>query len=180
MWLYVIIMSRTHFRVNLHSVAAWMSRTPCSKQARYLKFKWLQRDSNPQPQPQPSVWLDGWVFVYELIGCGFESRCSHLGQVCSLDECILDSIAKFDSAIQFSPSKCKVSKVFLIFFIYLEGFVKLFGSVTVVNWFNKSKFPYLFELLIFSGIKLSNLGSRILNRFWYVPNQKHHFFTNYK
>ena len=23
--------------------------TPCSKQAPYLKFKWLQRDSNPQP-----------------------------------------------------------------------------------------------------------------------------------
>ena len=23
--------------------------TPCSKQVRYLKFKWLQRDSNPQP-----------------------------------------------------------------------------------------------------------------------------------
>ena len=23
--------------------------TPCSKQARYLKIKWLQRDSNPQP-----------------------------------------------------------------------------------------------------------------------------------
>ena len=23
--------------------------TPCSKQARYLKFKWQQRDSNPQP-----------------------------------------------------------------------------------------------------------------------------------
>ena len=23
--------------------------TPCSKQARYLKFKWLQWDSNPQP-----------------------------------------------------------------------------------------------------------------------------------
>ena len=24
------------------------------------------------------VWLNGWVFVYELNGCGFESRCSHL------------------------------------------------------------------------------------------------------
>ena len=24
------------------------------------------------------VWLNGWVFLYELIGCGFESRCSHL------------------------------------------------------------------------------------------------------
>ena len=24
------------------------------------------------------VWLDGWVFVYELSGCVFEFRCSHL------------------------------------------------------------------------------------------------------
>ena len=24
------------------------------------------------------IWLNGWVFVYELIRCGFESRCSHL------------------------------------------------------------------------------------------------------
>ena len=24
------------------------------------------------------VWLNGWVFVYELSGCGFESCCSHL------------------------------------------------------------------------------------------------------
>ena len=24
------------------------------------------------------VWLNGWVFVYELSGCGFESSCSHL------------------------------------------------------------------------------------------------------
>ena len=24
------------------------------------------------------VWLNGWVFLYELSGCGFESRCSDL------------------------------------------------------------------------------------------------------
>ena len=24
------------------------------------------------------VWLNGWVFVYELSGCGFEYRCNHL------------------------------------------------------------------------------------------------------
>ena len=24
------------------------------------------------------VWLNGWVFVYELSGCGFESSCHHL------------------------------------------------------------------------------------------------------
>ena len=47
-WLYVLIMSRTRFRVNRHSRVAWMS-TPCLNQARYLKLKWLQRDSNPQP-----------------------------------------------------------------------------------------------------------------------------------
>ena len=25
-----------------------------------------------------AVWLNGWVFVYELSGCGFESRCCQL------------------------------------------------------------------------------------------------------
>ena len=25
-----------------------------------------------------SVWLNGWVFVYELSGCGLEFLCSHL------------------------------------------------------------------------------------------------------
>ena len=24
------------------------------------------------------VWLNGWVFVYKLSSCGFESRCCHL------------------------------------------------------------------------------------------------------
>ena len=24
------------------------------------------------------VWLNGWVFVFEISGCGFKSRCSHL------------------------------------------------------------------------------------------------------
>ena len=27
------------------------------------------------------VWLNGWVFVYELSGSGFESSCSHLKQI---------------------------------------------------------------------------------------------------
>ena len=31
------------------------------------------------------VWLNGWVFVYELSGCGFESCCSHISLlVCAL------------------------------------------------------------------------------------------------
>ena len=63
--------------------------TPCSKQVRNLKFKWLQLDSNPQPfssqtNTQPfsqtgflrSVWLNVWLFVCELISCAFECSCS--------------------------------------------------------------------------------------------------------
>ena len=46
--LYVLIMPHTRFILNLHFVVAWMSRTSCSKHTRYLKFKWRQRDSNPQ------------------------------------------------------------------------------------------------------------------------------------
>ena len=46
-WLYVLALSHTHFRVNPHSIV-W------------------------------PVWLNGWVFIYELSGCGFESSCSHL------------------------------------------------------------------------------------------------------
>ena len=28
------------------------------------------------------VWLNGWVFVYELSGCGFESCCCHNSALC--------------------------------------------------------------------------------------------------
>ena len=46
--LYVIIKSCTHFRVNLHSTVAWMSRKSLLKRSQYLNFKWQQRDSNAQ------------------------------------------------------------------------------------------------------------------------------------
>ena len=39
--------------------------------SRIICLKWLRLDSNP-------VWPNGWVFVYELSGSGFESSCSHL------------------------------------------------------------------------------------------------------
>ena len=31
-----------------------------------------------KPAKNCSVWLNGWVFVYELSVCGFKSRCSYL------------------------------------------------------------------------------------------------------
>ena len=54
--LYVLIMSRTCFRIDLHPTVAWMSRNL------FLKTG--------------TVWLNGWVLIYQLSDCGFESRCS--------------------------------------------------------------------------------------------------------
>ena len=52
-WLYVLIMSRTCFRVNLHSTIPWISRNALLKTGAISKVK--------------------------LSGCGFESFCSYLG-----------------------------------------------------------------------------------------------------
>ena len=46
--IYVHIMSHKRFRVSLHSVVAWTSTISLLETERYLEFKWLQRDSNPQ------------------------------------------------------------------------------------------------------------------------------------
>ena len=137
-WLDVLVMSCTHFRVNLHSIFAWISRNFLLETGRisisltkclslYLQTKWLWvpvplqslklryrycfkgrvldiqanikceftlkcvRDvirTYSQMHPTDkysqhssciwSIWPNGWVFVYELSGCWFESRCSHL------------------------------------------------------------------------------------------------------
>ena len=94
---YVIITSRTRFRVNLHSIVAWISRNSLLETDAISEFqviatihfemrtdmiitysqihridKYWQHSSIIW-----SVWLNGWVFVYKLSGYGFESRCFH-------------------------------------------------------------------------------------------------------
>ena len=44
-----VIMSRARFRVNPHISVSRKSRNVLLETGTYLKFKWLQRDSNPQP-----------------------------------------------------------------------------------------------------------------------------------
>ena len=65
-----------------YSTACSCQGTPFSKQARNLKFKWLEVDSNPEPRSSytniQSVWPNGWVFIYKLTRPGFEFSCSHL------------------------------------------------------------------------------------------------------
>ena len=51
--MYVLVMSRTRFRVNPHSI------------------EWILYRVN-------TIWPNGWVFVYKLSASNFESSCSHL------------------------------------------------------------------------------------------------------
>ena len=74
-WLYVNIKSRTCFIVNLYSAFCLNVKELPSQSRRYMHCtdKCLQHSS--------IIWtvcLNGWVFVYKLSGCGFESCCCHL------------------------------------------------------------------------------------------------------
>ena len=77
-----------HIRVSKWIHTLWLPEcqgTPCSKQARNLKFKWLQLDSNPEQFSSETntqtIWLNGWVFIYELRGSGFESSRNVFGSL---------------------------------------------------------------------------------------------------
>ena len=59
------------YRVGIHSeTRTWHDKNIKSN---YRTDKYSQQSSIIWP-----VWLNGWVFVDELSGCGFESSCSHL------------------------------------------------------------------------------------------------------
>ena len=93
--LYVLIMSRTRFRVNLYSIVAWMLRSSLLKTGaisevqvtasngigthNYLVCKRTLSHLAKLPKcPNWLVWLSGSVFIYKLRGCGFKSSCSNL------------------------------------------------------------------------------------------------------
>ena len=109
-WTVCFIMLRTRFRVNLHSIVAWMLRNPLletgaiseelakvdeapvsSKEFIQATIEWrftlkhvrdiiktvkctVQKSTHNTAQSLRPVWLNCWVFVCELSGCGFESR----------------------------------------------------------------------------------------------------------
>ena len=86
-WLYVTIMSRTSFRVNLHSKVCLNVEELLAGNRRHI---WSFSDSNEIRTHNHlvrkrtlnhlacwPVWPNGWVFVYELTPCGFQSRCCH-------------------------------------------------------------------------------------------------------
>ena len=71
-WIYTLYLPECH-------------ETPCLKQARYLSLNDSNENRNYNYLVHNliilPVWLNGWVFVYELSSCGFETRCCHLSPV---------------------------------------------------------------------------------------------------
>ena len=83
--LYVIIMSRTSFKVNLHSIVCLNLKELLARSRRHI---WSLSDSNRirthnHLNKKQTLTRNGWVFVYEQSGCGFESRCCLLLQLSS-------------------------------------------------------------------------------------------------
>ena len=85
--LYVLVKSCMRFRVNplysclnVKELLAWSTREIWSLR----DYNWtrtyshLVRKRTLNHLAKLEVWLNSWVFVYELSGCRFESSCSHL------------------------------------------------------------------------------------------------------
>ena len=62
----------------------------------YSQMHRTDKNSEQAPSLRP-VWLHGWEFVYELSGCGFESRCCDLNFRCGacFDKEFLDIKANY-------------------------------------------------------------------------------------
>ena len=60
-----------YFTINKGS-STYQNNKFCRKMCKHKN----RRQSNYKTSKM--VWLNGWVFVYEISGYGFESRCSHL------------------------------------------------------------------------------------------------------
>ena len=71
------------FRVNLHSIVAWMSWNSLFETGAISEFKWLQRDSNPKPLGKLAKWLNSTVLILTYLHDAF-SCMSLLCHVCVL------------------------------------------------------------------------------------------------
>ena len=76
--LYVIVMSHTSFRVDLHSTVCLNVKEFLARSRRHI---WSLSDSSgirTNSHLFHKQTLNGWVFVCKLSGCGFEFRSCHL------------------------------------------------------------------------------------------------------
>ena len=108
--LYVIIMSHTSFRVNPHSRVCLNVKEPLAWSRSHI---WSLSDSNVIRTHNHLVWLSGWAYVYELSGCGFQSRCCHLKYVFLLENKLYFDLKGRNIACR-RTYQCKENNIFFL------------------------------------------------------------------
>ena len=115
-------------------------KIPCSKRTPYLKFKWQQRDLNPQP-------LSSWTNTHSFsqTGCGFESHCVYM-YLC---------IYKWKIYVSLSVSECIFICLgtYLTFSIQLKDYTKSQAEVVIAkgwpNYLQLVAYPHRTNFFIF-------------------------------
>ena len=92
------------------------------------------------------VWLSGWVFVYELSGCGFESCCCHLKNKCLKSESEKDKLRYIKHKHYYAKLLC----------LKKEKFQEFVGKM-ITKLLEDSK-PFIFKQKLFD--KLRNNSSQ--------------------
>ena len=103
------------FRTNPHSRVARISRNSGSKQARYVKFKWLQWESKPQPLSSKSRDYQVMASLNPAVECSMEFFCcpSITGDTNILKQVILPTLSR--SIIMANVLTLGRSKMMIIF-----------------------------------------------------------------
>ena len=113
------ILLSCHLRVSsLYSLPECQA-TPCSKQAPYRTDKYRTYRTDKYSQNSSiiwPVWLNGWVFVYELSGCGFEFSCSHLIPLNCFLILLLVAVKYYHCSLRISSCKMINSSGFITFY----------------------------------------------------------------
>ena len=79
------------------------------------------------------VWINGWVFVYELSGCGFESSCSHLNfkfRVC-FEQGVSWHWGNYSVWIHSETRTWTYRHYFIMFLLFLYNWFILFNSAQI-------------------------------------------------
>ena len=112
-WLYVLIMSRTYFRVTPHSIVAWMSRKTLLKSGAISEIKWLQWDSTG-------------LLLYPTNKKNITIKSNHIEGLLQLAENVINKPKDRDKIVCFIKNSCVV---FLNLFAFIGNFV-FFGKET--------------------------------------------------
>ena len=152
-------MPHTRFRVNLQSIVGRDSIKELLTRNRH--DIWSLSDSNGirthnlfEVNMIWPVWLNGWVFVYELNICGFEFRCCHLNCSFVFQESQIKN--KADEITQLCwklySERCQTSKI--------ELFAKIVSSLQTSTVRKKAQ-SQMFDRVLITSPYFSSLQTQV-------------------